>query len=237
MNILHARLPRFTNEEHFQFQTDFKALVEQYTPQLLNIDAAWAIYQPAYTKEEAALDVIRKSTFTDDIARADGNRDSVVWGFENTVKGALNHFDLNKREAASRLLIVLENYGNIRRKSYDQETAAINSLLADLRGNYAVDVMVLMMEEWVNALEMANGEFVSLMQQRYSDEAGKPQYNMKTARTETDAAYRAITERINALTIVNGPDSYENFIIALNERIERYNNNVARRTSVPSAEA
>ena len=236
MKILIANLGNYRNEEHFQFQSDFKNLVEQYTPLALNIDAAWAIYQPAYSKEEAALDVIRKSTFTDDIVEADRKRDSLVWGLENMVKGSLNHFELANQEAASSLMVVIENYGNIRRKSYDQETAAINSLIADLRGNYASDVLALMLEGWVDSLQFANDEFVGLMQQRYSDEEGKPQYNMKTARTETDAAYRAIAERINALMIVNGPEIYAGFVIALNERIERYNNNVARRAGVQAAE-
>lgn len=67
------------------------------------------------------------------------------------------------------------------------------------------------------------------MQERYSEEAGKPQYNMKTARTEIDAIYRTITQRIDALIIVNGPEAYTDFVNGLNERIERYNNTLARR--------
>jgi len=229
MNILHARLPRYTNEEHFQFQSDFKALVEQYTPETLNIDAAWAIYQPAYDKEEGTLDTIRKSTFTGDIAGADRNRDSLNSGFENTIKGALNHFDPAKKEAAEHIQVALDHYGNINRKSYDEETAAIYSLVDDLNGKYADDVATLGLQEWVTALKAANDEFVALMQERYSEEAGKPQYNMKTARTEVDAAYRSITERIDALIIVNGEEAYAGFVNDLNERIERYNNAVARR--------
>jgi hypothetical protein len=52
---------------------------------------------------------------------------------------------------------------------------------------------------------------------------------MKTAREEVDDAYRAITERIGALIIVNGEEAYAGFVNDLNERIERYNNAVSRR--------
>ena len=71
--------------------------------------------------------------------------------------------------------------------------------------------------------------FVALMQERYSEEAGKPQYNMKTARQETDKAYRTITERIDALMIVNGEEAYAGFVNELNQRVEKYNKLLAQR--------
>ncbi len=151
MNILFARLSRYTNEEHFQFQTEFKGLAEQYTPLTLNIEAAWAVFLPLFDKESEVLDVIRKSVFTDDITEADRKRDGLNSGFRNMVKGALNHFDPAKKAAAERLKVVLDNYGNINRKSYDEETAAIDSLLGDLTGEFAADVAILGLEDWPTA--------------------------------------------------------------------------------------
>jgi hypothetical protein len=52
---------------------------------------------------------------------------------------------------------------------------------------------------------------------------------MKIARAEVDDACRAITERIEALIIVNGEEAYAPFVKDLNQRVERYNNTVARR--------
>lgn len=123
--------------------------MEQHTPQTLNIEAAWAIYVPAYEKETGALDIIRKSSLTDRIAAADNGRDSLNSGLDDTVKGALNHFNKAKKEAAHRLQVTLDHYGNINRKSYDEETAAINSLVADLNGQYATNVATLKLEDWV----------------------------------------------------------------------------------------
>ena len=229
MNILNAKLPRFTNEEHFQFQTEFKGLVDKYTPETLNIDAAWTVYVPAYNKEDGTLNVIRKNPLTSDSSGADDWRDALGTGLFYTVKGAMYHYSAAKREAAKRVLVVIENYGNINRKSYDEQTAAINSMVKDLQTGYADDIATLGLEKWVTELASANKAFEELMQKRYEAEAEKPQYTMKTAREEVDEAYRTITERIGALIIVNGEEAYAGFVNELNERIERYNNAVSRR--------
>ena len=52
---------------------------------------------------------------------------------------------------------------------------------------------------------------------------------MKEVRRDVDKAYRAITTRIEALVVVNGPEAYTPFINELNIRIEKYNNILAQR--------
>jgi hypothetical protein len=229
MKILTVRSSKLRNEEHFQFQTEFKGLVEKHTPETLNIETVWAAYLASYEKERSALDLIRRSLLTEDISDADQQRDGLTSGFTLTVKGATNHFDPVKKQAAERVVVVLEHYSGINRKSYDEQTAATSSLVEDLTGDYAADIATLGLEEWVAQLQSANEAFVALMRERYSEEAGKPQYNMKIARAEVDDACRAITERIEALIIVNGEEAYAPFVNDLNQRVERYNNTVARR--------
>jgi hypothetical protein len=126
-------------------------------------------------------------------------------------------------------MVALNHYGNIGRKSYDEQTAAINSLVNDLETQYAADVTALGIGDWVAELQSANAAFSALMQERYSEEAAKTQLTMKEARVQLDGAYRAITERIGALIIVNGERGYESFVAELNQRIERYNNMAALR--------
>ncbi len=229
MQILKASLGNYRNEEHFQFQTEFKGLVEKYTPGTLNIEAAWAVYLPCYNKEEGVLDLLRKSSLTVKISDADHYRDKLNSGLSDTVKGALNHFNPAIKDAARRVQILLDRYGKINRKSYDEETAAINSLINDLNTDYSADVATLGIGEWIAELQSANNAFVALMQERYSEETEKPEYNMKIARTDTDAAYSTITERIDALMIVNGEGIYAGFVKDLNQRIEKFNKILAQR--------
>jgi hypothetical protein len=47
---------------------------------------------------------------------------------------------------------------------------------------------------------------------------------------ETDKAYHAIANRINALIIIDGPDNYAVFVDKINAFIDKYNNIIAQRT-------
>jgi hypothetical protein len=71
--------------------------------------------------------------------------------------------------------------------------------------------------------------FDTLKKARYTQEAEKTQLRMKNVRLLVDGAYRTIVDRVDALVIVNGLDSYESFINELNERIEAYNLMLAQR--------
>ena len=62
---------------------------------------------------------------------------------------------------------------------------------------------------------------------RYSTEAAKTILRMKQERVKTDAIYRQITERINALIVVEGEAAYAGFVNELNKRIEGYDNTIS----------
>jgi hypothetical protein len=229
MEILKIDLSRLRNDEHYEFHTDVAGLVTGSTPEALGVERAFPAYQAACDNEGGALHVVRESTFTGPVADADSRRDSIGGGMSDMVKAATRHFDPAVREAARRLTVVFDSFGNIAVKGYNEETAAINSLVNDLETQYAADVTALGIGDWVAGLQSANVAFAALMQERYSEEAAKTQLTMKEARVQLDGAYRAITERIGALIIVNGERGYESFVAELNQRIERYNNMVALR--------
>jgi hypothetical protein len=229
MNIMNLKSGRLRNEEHFQFQTEFTGLVVRYTPSALGIESSFAIYEPLRVSEAEALDVIRKSAVTDEITDADNKRDNTFSGLRSTVEGATSHFMPKKREAANRIQIVLDHFGNINAKSYNEQTAAVKTMIADLNTTYSADLATLNLGDWITELQANNNAFEELMSERYSEASGKTQLKMKQVRLEVDAAYRAITTRIDALTVVNGPENYTPFINELNIRIEKFNNILAQR--------
>ena len=65
MKINNLSLKNLRNEEHFQYHTDFRNLLNSSNPVALNVEVALAAYNPIYTDESEALDVIRKSAITD----------------------------------------------------------------------------------------------------------------------------------------------------------------------------
>ena len=60
------------NNEHFQFQTEFKGLVEQANPAALKIDPLFSqTYLPLYAAEDEALIKISKNSFSEARGEAD----------------------------------------------------------------------------------------------------------------------------------------------------------------------
>jgi len=229
MEITKINLSNLRNEEHFQFQTEFKDLVIQTGASTLNIETQFTDYQILYDQEEEALQVIRKSATTEQLAEADTDRDILTRGATDAVKSGLNHFSEEKRMAAARLKILLDQYGNISRKPYDEETAAIYKLVKESQGPYAADVTTLDMADWFTELNTKNLAFETLMKSRYSEEAAKTELRMKQVRIDIDAGYRGIADRLDALMLINGTSGYEAFVRELNSRADKYNDILAQR--------
>jgi len=229
MKVTDLALTRLRNEEHFQFFTSLRDLVLVFTALALKIEALFALLLTALTNELAALDVVRKNSISDDLVEADDARDSVYRGMCDGVKSALNHFNAGIRAAAERLQVVLDTYGNLAIKPYDAETGGLNSLINDFTTMYAADVAIVGLSEWVAELAAKNKAFDDLKNNRYSDEAAKTILRMKQERVKTDEIYRQITERINALIVVEGETPFAGFVKELNKRIEGYENTISIR--------
>lgn len=229
MKITEFALSRLRNEEHFQFFTSFHDLVVVTKASSLKIEALFTSFLPLYANELESLNIIRKSSISDDLVDADDERDSVFRGLCDAVKSAQNHFNADVRVAAKRLQVVLDTYGNLAAKTYDAETGALNSLINDLTTTYAADVATVGLTGWVTELAAKNKAYDDLKNQRYSDEAAKTILRMKQERVKTDAIYRQLVERINALIVVEGETAYAGFVSELNKRIEGYENTIANR--------
>jgi hypothetical protein len=145
------------------------------------------------------------------------------------VKSALTHFDAAKQEAARKIGMALNHYGNIAAKALDRETAAIDDILRELgTGNYPALVSLLALDDWLSQLHVENEQFKSLMMARYDEVAGRPAARMRATRIEVDKSFRSLTAQIEALAMVNGMAAYEKFIRELNAIIERYKNILAQ---------
>jgi hypothetical protein len=210
------------NDAHFQYQTEFKTLVESVGAESLKIGPQFAEWAPLYAAEDEALKKIVKSEFTAKIQEADKARDDTFSGMAEISRACLKHHNPDVREAAKRLKILLDTYGNIDRKPLNEQTSAIGNILQELKGKYAHDAYSVGISEWVAELEMRNEMFISLTQERFDEAAAKTSVTMAEARAEIDKQYRIIVQRINALVIVEGPEAYENFANRLNVVIDKY---------------
>lgn len=229
MKTLKSTFSALRNEEHLQFQNELKALVEQYGASKLGIDSQFNKYLILYSNEMSAINTIRKSATSDQLIAVDDERDEAFRGLSDSVKANLNHRNEIKREAATRLSILFNFYGNIARKPYDEETASIFKLISELKGSYSAYCTTLDLGEWIADLESKNNEFDALMKNRYSEGAAKFDIEMKATRVEIDTAVRSITTMLDALVLVNGSAAYEPFIREYNARVEKYEKTLVTR--------
>jgi hypothetical protein len=217
-NLLHLR-----NDAHFQFHTEFNDLVTKHNPETLKVKSLFDAYLPLYEREDEALKKISKNALTEKIQEADRARDEIFAGMVEVNKGMCKHFNKQTAEAAYRVKIILDTYGNIARKPLNEQTSAVYNLLQDLRSDkYASDTAESAIADWADELEKRNKAFEALVKERFDETAHKTDIVMKAARAELDKAYHAMTERIDAFALVEGTADHEEFIKTLNAVIAKY---------------
>jgi hypothetical protein len=229
MKFKYINLRNTRNDEHFQFITELKDLVISIGAETIKISAEFQLFLVCYLNEDTALRKIVKSAITDDIENADRLRDITFRGMVGANTASLNHYDTNVAASARRLKVLFDTYGNLAAKPINEETSGIYNLVQELKGNYAQDVQKTGLDGWVDKLFAENEALEALVKERNAENAAKTNLKMKNCREETDRAYHAITERINALIVVEGPDVYGEFVNKMNSYIDRYNNTIAQR--------
>ena len=219
------------NEEHFLFNTESINLIDSAGAVNLKIEMLMPAYRAAFVNEDKALKKILKSAKTEKIDKADKQRDTTYRGLTNLLRAALDHFNPDVVDAAKRIKIVFDTYGNLSRMSMNTETASIYNILEDLKSpEYMRDAEIVQIVEWIDQLKLDNDALEALVRERNDEIAAKTQLKVNDCRTETDKAYHNIVERINAAIIIEGETPYADFVSKLNAFIERYNNAMAQRT-------
>jgi hypothetical protein len=229
MKIVRIRLDALRNEEWFQFMTEARDLIVKFTAQALFIVELFVLFLKLYADADVALEIIRKSPETEKMTEADHLRDQAFSGLHTTIRAAVHHFDPAQSEAARQLTIVFDRFGNLAHKAPNEETAGIYNLVQELRGAYAGFVTTLGLTAWVEELAARNEAYEALVKARNEEVAARPKLQVKQIRRELDGVYRQIVERIEALCLVQGPDSFTPFIDQLNAFVTRYNNVLAQR--------
>jgi len=239
MQISEIRKSHLRNDEHFMLHTEFHNLLSTAGAENLRVAAQFAAYTVLLNKEDEGLKKITKSALTARIHDEDKARDELYDGMTALNAALLKSPHENKREAAKRLKIVFDTYGNISKKPINEQTSAIINILQELKGPYAADALLLGLTDYVNLIETHNNTLEALVRERYGESAAKTDVVMIEARQALDAAYDDITARVNALALLEGGAVCENFIRSLNTIIAKYtailNSRLGRRHHKPHA--
>jgi len=229
MKISSLNVVAMRNEEHYQFMNDVSVIVSKHQAGNLQVQAEFDKLKQLCGEEQSLLELLNKSMATQSLAQLDEKRDKLFRGLSLAIESATYHFDPAKADVAERMAIVLNEYGNVARKTYNAESAALSKLSVEAKTIYEKDFAALGLMEWVNHLEAANNEFQQVMHQRYEETAGKAEGNMKETRAEADTAYTLLTNKLDAFMLITGDVKYTAVIKELNAAIEKYATTLAMR--------
>jgi len=237
MKIKRVDFSKLRTHEHFQCQTEFRLLVESFSPEGLKIKELFnGKYIPLYHAEDETIIIVRKGSFTEARLEADQQRDSTFRGMVDANKAVLRHFDEGKVNSAKRLEILFNTYGNVTRLPLQEETSAIENLLQEIQGGaYSNDAAIVNIEDWVYKLREDNDRYAYLVKEGYEEEAARTELKLKEVRTNIDVVFRQIVERIESLIVVEGEEQYKEFVRKLNIQLEHYANILAQRQGISKA--
>lgn len=215
-------LGRMTNGAHYQFHSQVLENAKANTVVSEKALSQVAVLEKKVKAEDEVLKLSRKSQYTDDIAAADSERDSLYSAYCATVRAFLGNSDADKAAAAKTLDQHITDYAINPQMQLDRETGMLTNFDADLAGKYAEQVAALGLTALVTSLTAANDKVNELTALRTDERTGQVAGALKDARVATDTAYRNLTRRVEALWVVEYNEAYDEFINYVNELIKHY---------------
>lgn len=233
--IYDINIQRMNNGAHFTFVSNILARAEADTTVKGKASELVSNLKAAVAAEDEALKISQKSLLTDEIAKADSDRDALYAGYKKAVEGFLAMPIADMAQAAKILSQHIKDYKINTADQLDKETGLLVNFISDLEDKYAAQVAKLGLTAFVTNLKEANERVRTLTLQRTNEKISITVGALKTARTASDDAYRALVKMVNALALVFGEKDYTAFIDYVNTEVAHYKREVlGRKTSAPS---
>ena len=233
--IIDINIQRMNNGAHFTFVSNILARAEADTTVKGKASELISNLKTAVSTEDEALKISQKSLLTDEIAKADSDRDTLYAGYKKAVEGFLAMPIADMAQAAKILSQHIKDYKINTTDQLDKETGLLVNFISDLEDKYAAHVAKLGLTAFVTSLKEANERVRTLTLQRTNEKMGVTVGALKTARTASDDAYRALVKMVNALALVFGEKDFTAFIDYVNTEITHYKREVlGRKASAPS---
>lgn len=233
--IYDINIQRMNNGAHFTFVSNILARAEADTAVKGKASELVSNFKAAVAAEDEALKISQKSLLTDEIAKADSDRDALYAGYKKAVEGFLAMPIADIAQAAKILSQHIKDYKINTADQLDKETGLLVNFISDLEDKYAAQVAKLGLTAFVTNLKEANERVRTLTLQRTNEKIGITVGALKTARTASDDAYRALVKMVNALALVFGEKDYTAFIDYVNTEVTHYKREViGQKAKTPS---
>ena len=233
--ISDINIQRMNNGAHFTFVSNILARAEADTAVKEKASELVSNFKTAVTAEDEALKISQKSLLTDDIAKADNDRDALYAGYKKAVEAFLAMPIADMAQAAKVLAQHIKDYKINTADQLDKETGLLVNFITDLEDKYTAQVTKLGLTAFVTNMKEANERVRTLTLQRTNEKMGVTVGALKAARTASDTAYRALVKMVNALALILGEKDYTAFIDYVNTEVTHYKREViGQKAKAPS---
>lgn len=233
--IYDINIQRMNNGAHFTFVSNILARAEADTAVKGKASELVSNFKVAVAAEDEALKISQKSLLTDDIAKADIDRDALYAGYKKAVEAFLAMPIADMAQAAKVLAQHIKDYKINTAGQLDKETGLLVNFITDLEDKYSAQVAKLGLTAFVTNLKEANERVRMLTLQRTNEKMGVTVGALKAARTASDDAYRVLVKMVNALALVFGEKDYTAFIDYVNTEVTHYKREViGQKAKAPS---
>lgn len=227
--MIHSiELRKLRNANYLQFQIDFSEIIARNNPIVLQVATKHNELAAKIVELEALFRTVQSNPISQELLALDARRDAALNGINAVVMGYAYHFDPNIKMAADLLVASIALYGTgLARENYQAETASISNVIDDWNDKpelfAALDVLDI--RDWKEELASVNTAFATRYIDRTQEYGDASPDTLKQKREETNVAYYALRDRINALdTLVETPPSpYTTVINQVNALIDLYN--------------
>ena len=203
--IVAANLNNARNAEHFQFHANVLTFATSALAVELKIETLQKTYADLFKREDDLYMQTRAYEETQAMNEKDRERDDLFIYIKQVVAAMLYSPVPEKKIAAQKIEFQMRPYKDAASKPVAENTAQVTNCLQVLESDAnTAYITALGLTDVLPLLKQANNEFNELYVNRSDVKLGRVSNdNLKSVRSQTDEAYRAMVKAINALWLVN----------------------------------
>lgn len=178
----------------------------------------------------AALDQIRASEESEQIARLDKVRDRDIQALRDSLKPYRNAKTQNETDAYHAMRLLISEYKGVEDDSYESETNRLNSLIIRLQSpEFYNSALTLGIEKFIMNLAASNTDFNQLFAQRSFKTSQKVVADVKALRKTLASDYKTLINYISAMASVKEDTYYKDILTIINNGRNYFSNVVLSR--------
>ena len=215
-------------EECFGFLQQVATLAKD----MLTVETDKAMVDALATAVNAYDDALKQSTKnskTAEMNAADAAADTAWRVARAYAKAMSSHPDAAVAAIGKTIYDVFVKFGDLASLGFHEEYGRYYNLLQELANVREEDRETTAFDPWLENMDDCYHRFINLRDAKVSEDTTYQTGIVKESRTAAEEAYKAFVQRVNALCIVMGEETYAPFIDQVNVVIDSLNATIAAR--------